>query len=400
MPMPIPIRKLRLGVIGLGRAFSLMLPTFIADPRLQLAAAADPREQAQRQFASDFGTPVFTSVEQLCAEPAIDAVYIASPHQYHAEHVQTAANAGKHILVEKPMALSIAECRAMVDAAKNGGVHLMVGHSHSFDAPILRTRELIASGSFGRLRMITALNFTDFLYRPRRPEELSTKEGGGVVFSQAAHQVDIVRLLAGGRGRSVRSYTGAWDAERPTEGAYQTLLDFEDGSFASLTYSGYGHFDSDEFNGWIGELGDRKDPSVYGKNRRQLQAVASATDEAALKAARTYGGRDYVVPARLPAPAHHQHFGFIVASCEHGDLRPMPGGVAIYGDLEQRMEQLPAPAVPRSEVVDELYRAVFDDRAPLHNGEWGLATTETCLAILQSAREGKEIQLHHQTACP
>ena len=78
-------------------------------------------------------------------------------------------------------------------------MHLVVGHSHSFDAPILRTRELIASGDFGAVRMINAFNYTDFLYRPRRPEELDTAHGGGAVFNQAAHQVDIVRLLGGGR---------------------------------------------------------------------------------------------------------------------------------------------------------------------------------------------------------
>jgi phthalate 4,5-cis-dihydrodiol dehydrogenase len=392
-------RKIRLGVIGLGRAFSLMLPTFIGDSRVQLAAAADPREQARQQFESDFGAPAFKSVEQLCSDPSIDAVYIASPHQFHAEHVQIAARAAKHILVEKPMALTLSECRIMVEAAQEGGVHLIVGHSHSFDTPILRTRELIASGTFGRLRMVTALNFTDFLYRPRRPEELNTKDGGGVIFSQAAHQVDIVRLLAGGQGRSVRAYTGAWDPSRPTEGAYQALLNFEDGTFASLTYSGYGHFDSDEFCGWVGELGDKKEASSYGKNRRQLQMVSSSADEAALKASRTYGGHRYTAPAGPSRPAHHQHFGMLIASCERADLRPTPAGIEVYSDLEQRIELVPTPAVPRSEVVDEIYNAVFFDRAPLHNGKWGMATMETCLAILQSANEGSEVTLLHQVAC-
>ena len=89
------------------------------------------------------------------------------------------------------------------------GVALVVGHSHSFDAPIARTRALIAGGEYGSLRMIHALNYTDWLYRPRRPEELS--DGGGVMFNQAPHQVDVVRLLAGGRVKSVRAQTGAWD---------------------------------------------------------------------------------------------------------------------------------------------------------------------------------------------
>ena len=108
-------------------------------------------------------------------------------------------------------------------------VRLVVGPSHSFDAPVARTRAMIASGAFGRLRLITALNFTDFVYRPRRAEELDPEAGGGVVLSQAAHQVDIARLLAGGLARSVRAMTGDWDRRRPTEGAYAAFLDFGDG---------------------------------------------------------------------------------------------------------------------------------------------------------------------------
>ena len=123
--------------------------------------------------------------------------------------------------------------------------------------------------------MLHALNYTDFLYRPRRPEELDTAQGGGAVFNQAAHQVDIVRLLGGGRVKSVRAATGAWDATRPTEGAYSALLTFEGGAFASLTYDGYGHFDSDELMGWIGESGQQKQPYA-----RKPQALASPAEEA------------------------------------------------------------------------------------------------------------------------
>src|SRR5690606_22843783 len=117
------------------------------------------------------------------------------------------------------------------------------------------------------LRMITSLNFTDFLYRPRRPEELDTARGGGVAYNQAPHQIDVLRVL-GGELRSLRSCTGVWDRDRPTEGAYAALLSFKDGAFATLTYSGYAHFDSDELMGWIGEMGGKKDPSHYGRARK------------------------------------------------------------------------------------------------------------------------------------
>jgi phthalate 4,5-cis-dihydrodiol dehydrogenase len=337
------------------------------------------------KFQADFGAKTFDSVEALCADAAVEVVYIATPHPLHASQAIAAARCKKHVLVEKPMALTLEDCRGMIVAARDAGVQLVVGHSHSFDAPVLKAREIIASGALGRVRMVSALNYTDFLYRPRRPEELDTATGGGVLYNQAAHQVDIVRLLAGSRVKSVRAMTGAWDPARPTEGAYSALLTFDDGSFASLLYSGYAHFDSDEFTGWIGEMGAKKDPASYGAARRAL-----AGDELALKAERNYGGARFRDP---PKPQAHQHFGVIIVSCERGDVRPLPSGVAVYGDREQKVETLPPPRIPRIEVIDELYDAVVNGKAPLHGGEWAMATMQVCFAMLRSAREQREIAL-------
>src|SRR6266581_6200940 len=296
-------RRLRVGVAGLGRAFTVMLPTLAADPRVELVAAADPRTDARQRFTADFGARTYPSLDELCADSDVEVVYIATPHQDHAVHVARAASRGKHVLVEKPMAITLDECRTMIDAAERAGTVLIVGHSHSFDRPILRTREIIASGAVGEVRMIAAQYYTDFLYRPRRPEELVTGRGGGVVFSQGAHQVDIVRLLGGGRVGSVRALTGAWDPARPTEGAYAALLTFADGAFASLVYSGYAHFDADEFCGGIGELGKTKNASAYGAARRNLERATNAVEEAALKQARNYGGGEYRPPGAIATTA-------------------------------------------------------------------------------------------------
>src|SRR5215216_753241 len=142
--------RIRVGVAGLGRAFSLMAPTLRADSRVSLVAAADPRLEARRQFESEFGGRGYATVEELCADPAVQALYVATPHQFHAAHATLAAAAGKHVLVEKPMALTVQECRAMTAAARKHGVHLVVGHSHSFDAPIALTRKFIQEGNYGR----------------------------------------------------------------------------------------------------------------------------------------------------------------------------------------------------------------------------------------------------------
>jgi phthalate 4,5-cis-dihydrodiol dehydrogenase len=385
------VKPIALGAAGLGRAFMLMLPTLIGDPRIRLMAAADPREDARQQFSDDFGGRAYATVEELCADPDVEAVYLATPHQFHAEGIKAAARSGKHALVEKPMAVTLAECAEMVDAMERAGRVLVIGHSHSFDLPYLRARGMIASGVYGDVKMITALNFTDFLYRPRRPEELDTGAGGGVVFSQAAHQIDVVRLLGGGPVRTVRAVTGRWDPDRPTEGAYQAFLTFEGGASASLTYSGYAHFDTDELGGGVGEMGEAG-MLEYGRARAALRHPGSEAD---LKATRAYGplhASDVSGRKRLG----HSHFGMVVASCERADVRPTPQGVFVYEDTRRWLDALPPPDIPRREVIDELYAAIRQGHEPLHSGRWGMATLEVCSAILESARTGKEVSLHHQ----
>ncbi|KCB24020.1 Gfo/Idh/MocA family protein [Bordetella hinzii] len=395
--MTLPL--LRLGIVGLGRAFTLMLPTFLNDPRVKLVAACDPRAEARQRFAADFGCPVYESPEALAADPSVQALYIASPHQCHAEHTRIAAAHGKHVLVEKPMALSLDECDAMIEACRAASVHLVIGHCHSFDTPYLETRRLIESGEYGAVKMILALNYTDYLYRPRRPEELATDAGGGAVFSQAAHQVDIVRLLAGRRALSLRSALGNWDPARPTEGAYSALLWFDGGAYASLNYNGYGHFDSDEWMDWVGEMGAPKRADDYGQARRKL-ATVSARQEAQLKAEGTYGGKAYVSrPAdhgASPPGLAHQHFGSILVSCEGADLRPTSHGIHVYGDQARRFLPLRPPAAPRLEVIDELHDAVYLGKPCLHDGQWAKGTLEICLAMLASDRGGHDVGLAHQ----
>ena len=186
---------------------------------------------------------------------------------------------------------------------------------------------------------------------------------------------------------------GDWDPSRPTQGAYSALLWFEDGAFASIIYNGYGHFDSDEWCGWIGEMGTSKSPEAFGAARRQLATVQSSADEARLKAARTYGGPTYTPPLPEASPPWHQHFGPVVVSCERGDVRPVPDGVWVYGDAEREHRSLPAPVVPRFEVIDELYGAIASNIAPLHDGVWARATLDVCLALLDSARLDRDVEV-------
>lgn len=388
---------IRLGVLGLGRAFTLMVPTFSQDPRIQLVAAFDPRASATDRLHAEFGARAHSSPEALCSDPAVEWIYVATPHQFHAAHVALAARHGKHVLVEKPMALDLADCQRMIQACAEAGTQLIIGHSHSFNTPVRLARSLIDSGRLGAVRMVHAMNFTDFLYRPRRPEELDTARGGGVVFSQAAHQVDIVRLLAGGLVTSVYASAGRWDSTRPTEGAYSAILNFANGAFANLSYNGYGYFDSDAMMDWVGEMGRPKSPLAHSLTRQKARATSDESAEADRKAERNYGGKDYQPQADAPAQAF-QHFGPVIVSCDGADLQLTPAGVTVHDSTGSQALDVAISPVPRAEVIDELWAVARLGQPPVHGGAWSLATMEVCLSILASDAQHRAIIPAHQVS--
>lgn len=381
--------SINLGISGLGRGFMLTLPALRAHPRIRLAGAFDPRADAVAIFAAEFDAAAHHSLESLLADPGIDAVYVATPHELHAEQVIAALCAGKHVLVEKPMATGVAQCAAMAAAADAAGKVLIVGPSHGFDEPVNVAADMVASGEYGAVRFVTALNFTDFMCRPRRPEELDESRGGGVVYSQAAHQVDVVRRIVGQPVAAIRAITQNWDENRPGDTAYSALMSFAGGAAATLTYSGHGHYDSDELVGWISELGLEKDPARYGEARRKLASLSPAEEQQA-KLARTYGGG--AEKNVTPAP-HHEHFGFVLVSCERADLKVLPTGIEVYGDDSRDFIEIPPPQIPRAAVIEELVAAITGERAPVHDGAWGLVTMACCAAILASGRNGRDVPL-------
>lgn len=343
---------LRVGVIGLGRAGAMMLAALRRHPGVQVTAAADLFREHLDRFQEDFGGLAFTDAAALCASPEVDVVYIATPHAYHADQAVLAASSGKHVLVEKPMALTLEDCDRMIDAAQRAGVVLIVGHTASFNPAILTMRQLIVAGDVGPLAMISATAYTDFLYRPRRREELVTQLGGGIMYNQVPHQVDAVRLIAGGLARTVRASAWSLDAGRPTEGCYTAFLTFEGGAVASLTYSGYDHFLSTAITSGA-------DPSS-GAARRALRSVDNPEAESALRVRSGYAGSAPDAPESLL----QTELGAFIVTCANADLRLAPGGVVAYLDDGVHLIA-PQPASKlggRGAVLDELYSAVVGGR--------------------------------------
>jgi len=390
---------LRMGMAGLGVASTQILPPLAKLPHIKIAAAVDVRKEALGKFREEFGGETFDTVEEMCRSDKVDFVYIATPNELHAEHVITAAKHGKHAIVEKPMALSIEQCEAMNEAAEKYGTKLLCGHTHSFDPPIRKIREIVKNGDLGKLCMINTWNYNEFMYRPRMKHELATSRG--VVLNQGPHQVDVVRLIGGGMVRSIRATTGIWDPSRPHEGSYVVYLEFEDGVPATLVYSGYGFFDTAELFWWVGEGGMHRAPETNLNVRRNLKAISDPDKEESLKEQMRYGGqRQGEFSHRSQGERKQPFFGFTLVTCQKGDIRQSPDGLIIYGDEEKREITLPSGRIGREAEIEELYHAVVNDRPVFHDGRWGEATLEVCLAILESAKERREIRVSHQMPSP
>ncbi len=377
---------LRLGIAGLGLAGSFMIRAAAVHPYIKLCAGTDPLARPREAFARQFGANVYAEFQELCRDSSIEAVYIASPHRYHAAQAIEAMEHGKHVLVEKPLALTMKDCDAVVTAVDRTGMQLIVGHTHAFDPNVREMRRIIQSGELGRLGMILTFNYNDFLLRPHRDDEFDPERGGGIAFNQLAHQVEIVRLL-GGPVRSVRASVGALDDARPAPGHCAAFLDFESGAVASIAFSAYDFFDSDEWHHWVAEGGASKPPNRHGSAR---SAFLARTNDLAAHQALAYGGR--VLPNEQP---HLPHFGLIVVTCEKGDMRLSPGGIIIHG-LTGTREVAVTPGVGRpgqGDALDALWRAIRDGQPSIHDARWGRDTIAVILAVLQSSRGRREVVL-------
>lgn len=388
------LNSVRFAIAGLGTATRLMLHAMMRHPRVEIVAVASVREEERIAFNRDFSIPAYEDLQDLCNLDGVDAIYISTPTHLHVQHVLAALDAGKHVLVEKPLAIDLKSGQQIVDAAARAGRLVLVGHSHSYDPPIQAMREVVSSGRIGALKMINSWCFTDWLYRPRLADELKTDLGGGATFRQGAHQFDIIRYIGGGKLRSVRASVGRWDERRPTEGSHSAFLEFDNGVSATAVYSGYDHFQTSEITYDIGEWGHEARPSRgdYGARRRQLATLAPGEESSAKRAASGYRSL-----ADLPEPGAHQpFFGITVVSCERGDIRQSPNGLVIYADDQLEELRLPAGVTPHDRVMDEFVGAVADGREAVHSAAWGLATLEVCNAVLLSAQRQEEVYLHNQ----
>lgn len=371
---------IRIGIIGLGAAGEAFAGPMSRHEKVRLSAVCDLRADVRAEAAERFGVPVFDAIGDMLSGVDLDAVYVGTPTELHRPHAMQSIEAGLHVLLEKPMTVRPEDARAMARAAEARGLVLTVGHSHSHDAPVRAMREVVTSGRLGRVRMLHNLCYSDWVYRPRRPEELRPELGGGVTFRQGAHQFDILRALADDEVEAVSATLFDWDPARPTIGAHVVTLRFAGGAVGTAIYNGYGRFRSHELTGMIGEWG-------FPGRAGEAPPRPSGDEEAELerKRARAKGA------IRNDAP-HQPHFGLTLVSCEGGDIRQSPDGLLVYDADGCEEIRLPENRSPRDLVLDEFFEAVAG-RPALHDGWWGASVVEICAAAHESSATGRPVPL-------
>lgn len=224
----------RIGVIGAGGMGSSHAQGIATLQRARVAAVSDSDEARGRKLATDMSVPWYGDYQEMLRAGEIDAVSIASPPFMHKEMALAAAAAGKHIFCEKPMAVNVADCEAMIQAAERAGVTLMVGQVLRFLQPFLKVRELVESGAIGRTVGVEITRVSGGGSVGTVPWRTRLEQSGGLLMEINAHEIDLLRCL-GGDVASVYAEADNYvhpDADFP-DLAF-VLLRFRNGAIGSL----------------------------------------------------------------------------------------------------------------------------------------------------------------------
>lgn len=374
-------RPIGVGLAGLGLGAALTVPHIAADPRFRLVAAADPRPEARDAFVAAVGGRTYAGIEEMAPDPDVELVYVSTPHYLHHDHALAAIEAGRHVLIEKPLARTATQAAAIVQAARARGVRALYGHTHALDPVIQAMARLVRSGEIGRLGAIVNLNFNDIVYRPRADWELDGRVSGGSPFIQGAHQIDIARWIAGAPITRAMGWSSMLDPRRPMAGTHAAMLEFENGAAASLVLSGYGHFDSARWMGWMAESGDPRPPSAHRDTFAGFEQRSTDAQEARARNARRIG----VQPLQTtPGPAHHEVFGVTIVSAQVADVRQVRSGVLIEAGNRRRQLKIP-PRSGRLVMLDEAFRAIRGEADVEIDAAWGVETVRIAELIERNA---------------
>jgi predicted dehydrogenase len=242
--------QLKIGIIGAGIAGQRHAEAFARDPRATVAAVAEIDDAAGKRFARQFDARHYRDYREML-EARLDAVVICVPHVLHLPCAAAAAAARAHILMEKPIANTLEEAHAVLEAVERAGITLMMGYVHRFRPEVAEARRLILEGRVGRIA--TALDRFVSGGMADTPAWVwdRTQAGGGVLMYGGVHPIDRLRWLTGEEIVEVFARTTTYGNATKVEDGVAAVLTFASGAAAALFENapGYGRF-----GGWTTEV--------------------------------------------------------------------------------------------------------------------------------------------------
>jgi UDP-N-acetyl-2-amino-2-deoxyglucuronate dehydrogenase len=353
---------LRTGLVGCGKVGHTHAAALRVLPESKFTAVCDRNLDRAEAFAAQYGVRAYSDTQQMVEREKLQTVIVSTPHPVHAAPAIDALRAGAHVLVEKPMATTLADCDAMLAAAHEANVQLGVISQRRLYLPVKRVKAAIDAGKIGRpiLGMVTMLGWRDEAYYRSDPWRGSWQgEGGGVLVSQAVHQLDLLLWFMG----PVAELHGYWaNLNHPT-------IEVEDTAVAALRFQ----------SGALGSIvvSNSQNPGLYGK-------------------VHVFGANGAAVGVQTDGGAM-----FVAGMSEVGeppvnDVWTVPGEAHLLEAWRQEdfalFSRVNTATYYHQLQVQDFLRAVIEARASMVSGEDGRRAVELFTAIYRSQQRGETIR--------
>ncbi len=355
------MKPVRTGLVGCGKVGQIHAAALAGLPEALFVGVCDASPERAGAFAARTGARAYADVGAMLREAALEAVLIATPHPLHAEPAVRAAEAGVHVLVEKPMAASLTDCDAMLAAARRTGVRLGVISQRRLYEPVQRMKAAIDAGKIGRpaLGVFTMYSWRDPSYYQSDPWRGTwSGEGGGVLVNQSPHQLDLLQWFLG----PIAEVSGYWaNVNHPT-------VEVDDTAVAVLRFQ----------SGGLGAVVT----SVAQKPGIDTRVHVHGTSGASVGVETDRGATFIAGVSKIAEPPLN-------------DLWTIPGEEHLLARFQAedraRFAQIDATVHYHALQIADFLRAVREGRPPLVTGEEGRVVVEMFTAIYRSNRERRPV---------
>jgi predicted dehydrogenase len=356
------MEALKTAIVGCGKVGHLHAKALSRVPESVFVAACDVDFERARQFAAQYKIQAYQDVEEMIAGSGVESLTICTPHPLHAEPAIKAAKAGVHVLIEKPLASSLADCDAILEAARSRGVKIGTMCQRRYYAPCLRVKQAIEEGKLGRpiLGSVAMYGWRDQAYYRSDPWRGSWKgEGGGVLVNQAPHQLDLLQWYMG----PIEELFGFWD------NLNHPYIEVEDTAIAVLRFK----------NGGLGNIvvSNSQNPALYGR-------VYVHGSNGASVGVQTDGGAMFVAGMTT------------ITEPPINDLWTVRGEEELVKKWQKEDSELflsiNAVEYYHQLQITEFLKAIIKGQDPLVTGEEGRKTVEIFTAIYRSQRDRKPVK--------